>query len=247
MEPEMSPLLPGESFCFACSPDVPCFNECCRDLNQFLTPYDILRLKNGLGLSSGEFLQRYTVSYLGPETGLPVVSLKQDQSDNLKCPLVRPAGCSVYADRPSSCRMYPVARALSRSRATGVTTEHFALIKEPHCRGFTGAENGAKNKTAERWLAEQGLQEYNEMNDRLMTLISLKNRLLPGPLEPRLVEQFHLALYDLDSFRQAIFEQNLLAGLNVDADMLAKVRSDDTELLKLGIKWIRFKLFGNAE
>lgn len=243
MEPEMSPLLPGESFCFACSPDVPCFNECCRDLNQFLTPYDILRLKNSLGLSSGEFLQRYTVSYTGPETGLPVVSLRQDQTDNLQCPFVRPTGCAVYADRPSSCRMYPVARALSRSRETGVTTEHFALIREPHCRGFVDAEK----KTAEKWLEEQGLKEYNEMNDRLMTLISLKNRLLPGPLEPRLVEQFRLALYDLDSFRQAIFEQNLLGGLNVDEKNLEKVRSDDVELLKLGIKWIRFKLFGTAE
>jgi len=243
MEPEMSPLLPGESFCFACSPDVPCFNECCRDLNQFLTPYDILRLKNSLGLSSGDFLQRYTVSYIGPETGLPVVSLKQDQTDNLKCPFVRTTGCSVYADRPSSCRMYPVARALSRSRETGVTTEHFALIREPHCRGFVDAEK----KTAEKWLEEQGLKEYNEMNDRLMTLISLKNRLLPGPLEPRRVEQFRLALYDLDSFRQSIFEQNLLGGLNVDEKILEKVRSDDVELLKLGIKWIRLKLFGTAD
>lgn len=243
MDPEMSPLLPGESFCFACSPAVPCFNDCCRDLNQFLTPYDILRLKNSLGLSSGEFLQQYTVSYIGPETGLPVVSLKQDQTDNLKCPFVRPAGCAVYADRPSSCRMYPVARALSRSRETGVTTKHFALIKEPHCRGFVDAEK----KTAEKWLAEQGLKEYNEMNDRLMTLISLKNRLLPGPLEPRLVGQFHLALYDLDSFRQAIFEQNLLGGLNVDEKILEKVRSDDVELLKLGLKWARLKLFGTAE
>ena len=243
MEPEMSPLLPGESFCFACSPDVPCFNECCRDLNQFLTPYDILRLKNSLGLSSGDFLQRYTVSYIGPETGLPVVSLKQDQTDNLKCPFVRTTGCAVYADRPSSCRMYPVARALSRSRETGVTTEHFALIREPHCRGFVDAEK----KTAEKWLEEQGLKEYNEMNDRLMTLISLKNRLLPGPLEPRLLEQFRLALYDLDSFRQAIFEQNLLGGLNVDEKILEKVRSDDVELLKLGIKWIRLKLFGTAK
>jgi len=243
MEPEMSPLPPGENFCFTCTPDVPCFNECCRDLNQFLTPYDILRLKNSLGISSGEFLQRYTVSHIGPETGLPVISLKPDRTDNLKCPFVRPAGCAVYTDRPSSCRMYPVARAISRSRETGVTTQHFALIKEPHCKGFGNTDK----KTAEKWLLEQGLKEYNEMNDRLMTLISLKNRLLPGPLEPRLVRQFCLALYDLDTFRQALFEQNLLEGLNVDEKILEKCRADDVELLKLGLKWIRFRLFGPAQ
>jgi uncharacterized protein len=243
MEPEMTPLLPGERFCFDCSPRVPCFNECCRDLNQFLTPYDILRLKNGLGLTSGEFLALYTVSHIGPETGLPVTSLKQDQSADLKCPFVQPTGCAVYADRPASCRMYPLARALSRSRKTGVLTEYFALLKEPHCQGFADGED----LSAEDWITRQGLKEYNALNDRLMTLISLKNRLLPGALKPHLAEQFHLALYDLDRFRQVILEQDLLAGLTVKAEILEKIRTDDVELLKLGLKWVRFKLFGNAE
>ena len=243
MEAEMTPLLPGEQFCFTCSPEVPCFNECCRDLNQYLTPYDILRLKKCLGLTSSEFLKRYTVHYIGPETGLPVVSLKQNQSEGRTCPFVRPDGCAVYADRPASCRMYPLARALSRSRETGETTEHFVLLKEPHCQGFTDKDP----ISAEAWVSQQGLEEYNAMNDQLMTLISLKNRLLPGPLEPRLAELFHLALYDLDGFRQAIFEQNLLADLNVKDEVLEKIRTDDVELLKLGMKWVRFKLFGNVE
>lgn len=243
MEPEMIPLLPGERFRFNCSPEVPCFNECCRDLNQFLTPYDILRLKNGLGLTSGEFMDRYTITHVGPETGLPVVSLKQDPSQDMQCPFVRPAGCAVYPDRPSSCRMYPLARALSRSRETGETTEHFALLKEPHCKGFDDSEA----MTAGDWISRQGLEIYNAMNDRLMTLISLKNRLLPGALEPRLADLFRLALYDLDNFRQAIFEQDLLAGLNVEDDLLTKIRTDDVALLELSLKWVRFKLFGSAE
>ena len=242
MEPEMTPLLPGERFCFNCSPEGPCFNECCRDLNQFLTPYDILRLKNSLGLSSAEFLKQYTVRYIGPETGLPVISLKQDQAADLQCPFVRPAGCAVYADRPSSCRMYPLARALSRSRETGDITEHFALLKEPHCQGFAADET----LTAEAWIKQQELEEYNAMNDRLMTLISLKNRLLPGPLEPGLAELFHLALYNLDNFRKAIFEQNLLDGLHVEDGILKSIQADDVELLKFGLKWVRLKLFGNA-
>lgn len=243
MEPEMTPLLPEEQFCFKCSPEVPCFNECCRDLNQFLTPYDILRLKTCLGLSSREFLARYTVRYIGPETGLPVISLKLNQSEERQCPFVRPSGCAVYTDRPSSCRMYPLARALSRSRETGETTEHFALLREPHCQGF----NGGETLTADDWVTGQGLEVYNAMNDQLMTLISLKNRLLPGTLEPRLANLFHLALYDLDGFRQAIFDQNLLAGLSVKDEVLEKIKTDDVELLQLGLKWVRFKLFGNAE
>jgi len=243
MEAEMTPLDAGARFCFQCSPAVACFNECCRDLSQYLTPYDILRLKNALGLTSGDFLEQYTVRYIGPETGLPVIALKPDSSAELECPFVRPDGCAVYGDRPSSCRMYPLARAVSRSRETGDLSEHYALLKEPHCEGFS-----AKDAiSVDTWIDRQGLAEYNAMNDRLMTLISLKNRLLPGPLEPHQADMWHLALYDLDRFRKAIFDQNLLDGLNVKAETLEKVKTDDVELLKLGLEWVRFKLFGNAE
>lgn len=38
-------LSDDEPFYFDCQSRVPCFNACCRDLNQFLTPYDIDRLK----------------------------------------------------------------------------------------------------------------------------------------------------------------------------------------------------------
>ena len=242
MEPEIIPLLPAEHFCLKCTPDVPCFNACCRDLNQFLTPYDILRLKNCLGLTSTEFLKRYTISHTGPATGLPIVALKQDPSMDHQCPFVRPEGCAVYADRPSSCRLYPLARGLSRSRESGEITEHFALLKEPHCQGFA---NGNTFCAAD-WMAAQGLTEYNAMNDRMMPLISLKNRLLPGPLQPDLAQLFHLALYDLDNFRPAVFEQDLTNSLKVEVNRLASARTDDVELLKLGLAWIRCKLFGNA-
>lgn len=136
-----------------------------------------------------------------------------------------------------------MARAVSRSRETGALNEHYALLKEPHCQGF----NAHDTISVDTWIDEQGLHAYNAMNDRLMTLISLKNRLLPGPLEPHQADLWHLALYDLDRFRQAIFDQNLLDGLNVPAEILEKVKSDDVELLKFGLEWVRLKLFGQAE
>ena len=49
------------SFSFACHKGVPCFNECCGDVNIFLTPYDILRLKNNLNMSSEKFLAEHTI------------------------------------------------------------------------------------------------------------------------------------------------------------------------------------------
>ena len=68
-------LAEEESFCFDCQSLVPCFNECCRDLNQFLTPYDIVRLKNHFKLSSFDFLKHYTMQHVGSQTGLPVITI----------------------------------------------------------------------------------------------------------------------------------------------------------------------------
>ena len=126
---KLIPVSINERFAFHCGRDVSCFNACCRDLNQFLAPYDILQLKNFLGIRSTEFLATYPARHVGPETGLPVITLRPKAGDQRECPFVTPAGCGVYPNRPSSCRIYPLARAVSRCRQTGRLTQHFALIR----------------------------------------------------------------------------------------------------------------------
>ncbi len=83
MQPTVSSLEKHQTFRFTCSPDVTCFNACCRNLNQALTPYDVLCLKQFLEMSSGDFLNRYTEESTGPGTGLPVVSLRFSDADDL--------------------------------------------------------------------------------------------------------------------------------------------------------------------
>ena len=46
---------------FRCYKGISCFNACCRQADITLAPYDILRLKRRLGMTSTEFIQRYTV------------------------------------------------------------------------------------------------------------------------------------------------------------------------------------------
>ena len=234
MEPDVTPISLKESFCFACHPEVPCFNECCRDLNQFLTPYDILRLKNHLGLSSGQFLEQYTSQHVGPESGLPIITLKPGDQKNLICPFVTPQGCRVYENRPSSCRIYPLMRGVARSRETGRMTEQFMVLKEPHCCGFEGGQT----KTVQQWIEDQEIAIYNEINDKLMQIISLKNRRMPGVLDIKSRHLFFTALYDLDSFRSQIINNGLVADLQIDSLLLDKALVDDVALLEVGMKWV---------
>jgi len=243
MENEFIPLSLNASFRFACHDRVACFNECCHDLNQFLTPYDILRLTNALGLSSSDFLEQYTTQHTGPETGLPIVALKPETDAGMACPFVRPSGCSVYAHRPSSCRIYPLARAITRSRETGRIEEHYALLKEPHCLGH-GQD---KQQTVREWIANQELAEYNTSNDMLMEIIALKNQKGPEPLDMKSRLAFHMALYDLDRFREQVFEKGLLDDrqaddTGLDPGLLKQAQEDDIALLRIG-HWFVKRLF----
>jgi Fe-S-cluster containining protein len=243
MEDNITPISIDEQFQFQCTSDVACFNACCRDLNQFLTPYDILRLKIHLGLRSGEFIEKYTTQHIGPETGLPVLILSPVRNADLQCPFVTACGCSVYVDRPSSCRVYPVARAISRNRKTGKVSEHFALIREPHCLGF----QRSKIQTVRQWLKAQALGAYNQLNDMFLEIISLKNRYRPGPLDLRSKLIFHIALYDLDAFREQILHNSLVEDLNLDPGLLEVLKNDEVELLKFGHRYVKEQIFGEKD
>jgi hypothetical protein len=232
MESTLDFLDPDNPFRFACNPGVACFNECCRDLNQFLTPYDVLRLKRGLGLSSRQFLEQYTRRHTGPGSGLPVVTLKPGDPERLTCPMVTPRGCRVYRDRPSSCRTYPLVRVLRRSRGSGGVLEEYRLLRESHCRGF----DADCRQTVHEWVTGQELRQYNSENDRLLELISLKARLGAKALPPSLAEQVFTALYDLDRLRQQLHDGGL-EGMSMER--VVDARRDEVALLRLGLDWAK--------
>ena len=235
MNDSLAPLDPDASFRFGCSPEVACFNECCRDLNQFLTPYDVVRLKNRLGLPSDVFLARYTRRHTGPGTGLPVVTLAPADPARLTCPFVAPSGCRIYPDRPSSCRTYPLVRILRRPRESEGILEEYRLLKEPHCRGF----DAARQQTVREWITNQGLADYHAENDRLLEVIALKARLSRKALPPSLEDQVYTAFYDMDRFRGRLCDGSLPHVFELDPDDREAAPKDELVLLRLGLEWVK--------
>jgi uncharacterized protein len=238
-EPELISIGMNDAFGFACHKKVPCFNHCCKDLNQALTPYDVVHLKNYLNISSQKFLEKYAVIYTGPTTGLPVVSLRFSADAEKNCPFVTPQGCTVYEARPSSCRIYPLARALKRSRIDGSVTEHYALLKEPHCQGFE--QEGSQ--TVRQWISSQELETCHQMNDTLMELIALKNQLRPGPLSAEHEQLTRMAFYDLDTLKEKALADQLP---NMQGDHLTPLpdEENDEAWLAWSMTWIAQVLFG---
>ncbi|MCU0540115.1 MAG: YkgJ family cysteine cluster protein [Desulfobacterales bacterium] len=243
MRDPLQPFAANESFQFECTPRVACFNACCRDLVQALTPYDALRLRRGLGLTSGRFLAQFTRRHTGPGSGLPVATLIPADRPLRRCPFVTESGCGVYPDRPASCRIYPLVRSVCRSRATGELTESFYLLREPHCRGF----EGPTRQRVDEWVACQGLSDYNRENDRLLELIALKNRRHPGPLSSATGDRIFTALYDADAFRAALAGGRLPGGTALCEQFPGAARGDDLALLHAGLAWARHLIATDGE
>ena len=166
--------------------------------------------------------------------------MKPKDPHKLTCPFVTDTGCRVYENRPSSCRTYPLVRTAARSRSSEETTTQYLVLRESHCLGF---EEG-QTRTLQQWIDEQELAAYDKNNDKLMQIISLKNRLIPGPLEHDARRRFHTALYDLDNFRKQIQNTGRLDEYHVNTSIMDAAFKDDVALLDLGIEWIKHVVFG---
>lgn len=239
-ELEPTPLLPGQKFSFRCHKGIRCFTECCRDLNLFLSPYDILRLKNRLRISSGEFLREYGATNIGIVSGFPVMTLRMNKDEAKTCPFVTPEGCTVYSDRPASCRSYPLGRLVEKNRDTGGKKETYFLFQEDHCCGFEETSEW----TIEQWLADQEIEVYNQMNDLFMELIISRDRSGKTRLTDEEMRNFALACYNIDKFKGAVFQEGFLDGFNLSSDYMNRLGSDELDLMKFGIKWAQFTIFG---
>lgn len=236
--PEMNgPFEPleGDRFCFACHPDVPCFNRCCADLTLALTPYDLLRLKTGLGLSSEKVLDTYAEMLTGDASPFPRLKLKMSEAAGHPCPFVSPAGCTIYDFRPGACRAYP----LGRGSAKG-GHEMFFLVREAHCRGF----EESRAWTVREWMADQGLEDYNASNDLWMEIVTSKAPMGPPAQAERMMQMFFMASYNLDRFRSFVFESRFLERFEVEPETVEAMRTDDAALLRFAFRWLRFALFG---
>jgi hypothetical protein len=234
-------LAAGETFCFDCNPGVPCFNACCGELTLMLTPYDVLRLRKGLGMPSRDFIEQHADLQVAPDTGLPLFRFRMDAAKGNACPFVSPEGCTVYPDRPGACRTYPLGRA-SKPGENGEIIEQFFVVREAHCRGF---EKGA-NRTSEEWLKDQGLEEFNRFNDRYMQIMAAQ-RHTGAPAPANKANMAVLALYQLDSFKDFIRDMGVLDRLDMAPERKTQIMDDETARLEFAFDWLELILFGKSE
>ena len=214
---------------------LPCFNTCCRDINIFLTPYDVLRMRKSLWLPSDEFLRKFTVALLGDD-GIPLVVLKMKEDKDKNCPFVGPEGCTIYQDRPWSCRMFPVFPVSSEE-------VEFIIEEKLACLGF----RSDKSSTVRQWKKDQEISKYDLMNEAYKK-ITLHDYFQNGnKIESGMTKLVYNTCYDLDAFKRFIFSSRFFDIYEVDVQTIEAIRTDDEELLKFAYRWVEFSLFSGGD
>jgi Fe-S-cluster containining protein len=226
---------------FRCHKDIECFNACCRNIDIMLTPYDIIRLKQRLGITSSEFLKKYTYPFEFGKNSL--VGVKLDPvAGGTACQFMTDEGCSVYEDRPTSCRYYPVGLLSTRRADENIDRASYALVQEDHCKGhFEDREI-----TIRDYRKEQGVEEYDDHGRAWRQLVLKMKSAGPsiGSLTKTSLKFFFMASYDLDRFREFIKSEGFSATFEIDDELRQKLYDDELELMRFGDRMIRQIMFG---
>jgi uncharacterized protein len=219
------------AFQFNCSPGVACFTQCCRDVTIVLTPYDVLRMKNSLRISSEKFLDEYTLIFQKSNKLIPLVVLKMGDRDK-RCVFVTGEGCSIYEDRPWPCRMYPLD--LNDDGTFRV------IADKGRCLGLSAGERWPVSE----WLVDQGVAIYQQMNDLFAQVTTPLQAADLDIDNPKIYKMTFMALYNLDKFREFVFKSTFLDKFEVDPATVEKIKRSDIELLKFSFDWVKFGILG---
>lgn len=235
-------LKEGKVFSFKCHSGLACFNKCCRNLNLFLYPYDVLRLRKKLEISSDDFLDKYTDVIMRPSGFFPEVLLRMSDNPVKTCPFLTETGCSVYSDRPDTCRTFPVEQGIYYDVKKGNTSLVYFFRPPDFCLG----QNESRQWTTESWAKDQDATLHNKMTAMWAGIVNLfQNNPWgdEGPEGPKAKMAF-MAAYNLDRFRDFIFASTFLKRYKIKQEIMTKIRHNDAELLKFGFAWIKYFLWG---
>lgn len=236
------PLTQTDTFRFRCHRDLSCFNQCCRNLNLFLYPYDVLRLKKGLGMDSDQFLEAHVDVVLREGDFFPDVLLRMADNASKICPFLSESGCRVYPDRPDTCRTFPVEHGLLIKERPGESARVSFFRPPDFCQG----QHEDQTWTLDTWADDQEAAMYNRMTARWAEVKALFQNDPWGPegLNGARGKMAFMAAYNIDRFREFVFASSFLKRYRVKKGLVKKLRASDRELLLFGYEWIRYFVWG---
>ena len=174
----------------------------------------------------------------------PSLMMKLSDDEGKACPFLLESGCSVYTDRPSSCRTYPLERAVDRDPGKKQTNEYYFLTNHYYCLGH-------KERlifSVKDWIRNQRLDTFNMMNDLWAEIDSIfltnpwKGEGSGGPKQ----QLAFMICYNIDAFRKYMSANHILQNFRLPREQKMRIGTDDSELLKFGFEWLKHLLTGKS-
>ncbi|MBW2182051.1 MAG: YkgJ family cysteine cluster protein [Deltaproteobacteria bacterium] len=237
-------LFDNDTFTFQCHKELSCFTQCCKNADMYLYPYDIIRLKNRLGISSDELLKHKTISAFRDNPYFPSLMLRMSENEDKACPFLSLSGCDVYENRPFSCRAYPLERAVARNEYENNKLACYFIATHSYCQGH----GESREWTAKQWEDDQNIHMYNQMNDLWVEIDTIfrKNPWGQEGTEGKTLKMVFMACFNVDKMRSFVFESTFLSRFELSPDRIEQCKDSDVEMMKLGFDWVKYFLAGNG-
>jgi hypothetical protein len=172
----------------------------------------------------------------------PDVLLRMAENEEKTCPFLGESGCTVYADRPDTCRTFPLEQGIFFQGPKGQARDVY-FFKPP---GFCLGQHELQEWTTKTWEKDQEAVIYHKMTARwagIKALFQSDPWGREGPYGPKAKMAF-MATYNLDRFRDFVFKSTFLKRYKVKRDILRRIKEDDVELMRFGFGWVEFFIWG---
>jgi hypothetical protein len=84
----------------------------------------------------------------------------------------------------------------------------------------------------------------DEVNAEWTDLVVRKRSFPPNiKLTEKAKQLFFMVSYNIDKFRSFVFDSTFLERMPMDGDTQEKLKTDDVELFKFGVQWLKSVLF----
>ena len=146
-----------EKFKFNCT----MCGKCCINRDDILlTPNDVFKMSDALGLEISDFIKKYCEVYRGQSSKIPIVRLLP-VGPMKRCPLLKGNRCAVHHVKPVVCAMFPIGRCLivddDSKKGGEITVKDIQYI-------FTAPGCGDKKKehTVREWLKDFNISDEDK-------------------------------------------------------------------------------------
>jgi hypothetical protein len=169
--------------------------------------------------------------------------LKMSDDAEKSCLFLSSKGCSIYDDRPFSCRAYPLERAVARTGEDGHTVIYF-ITNHFYCLGH----KEYREWTVREWIEDQQIQMYNDMNNLWVDIDTIfrSNPWGSQGIDSPALKMAFMTCFNVDEFKKFIFESTFLSRFDISQKRINHLMESDIELMKFGFDWIKFFLTGTG-